>query len=71
MAIDDLFQNAKVLKSTILSKQSINESENKNYEEALKKIDSAIECNPKENSYLVQKCSIFVNMKKYKEAHDL
>lgn len=71
LIIDDLFQNAKVLKSTICYQQSVNHNENKSYEEAMKKIDIAIELNPKENSYFIQKCSIFVNLKKYKDALEL
>jgi len=71
LAIDDSFQNARLLKSIILSKQSVIDSDNKKYEDALEKINIAIELNPKENAYLIQKCSIFVSLKKYNDALEL
>ena len=71
LCLDETFQNAKILKSMLLNKQSLDDCDNKQYSEALLKVDMAIELHPKEVSYWVNKCSIYAKLKKYADALEL
>lgn len=68
LAMDERFHNAKVVKASILHKLSMNDFEKDEYEAALEKINQAIELKSNEATYLINKCSCLIKLKRNKEA---
>ena len=68
LVMDESFYNAKVVKAAIVHKLSLNDFEKDDYEAALEKINQAIELKNNEATYLINKSSCLIKLKRYEEA---
>ena len=68
IAFDSNLSSAKTLKAFIFHKQALAEADKKNYDEAINKIDKAIEINPSETAFLINKGSFLIKLKRYDSA---
>lgn len=68
MKIDPKFGNPRSLKAIILNNNALQDTNNKNYEEALKKVNEAIELRPVEVGFYVNKISCLISLNRIPEA---
>ena len=68
LQIDPSLGNAKSLQAFIYHKMASNEADKKNYEEAVTILNKAIESNPYEIAFFINKSSFLFKLKKFNES---
>ena len=71
LAIAPDFPSAKKVKAAILNKLSLGDNEKNEYQEALNKVNKAIELNQNEMAFFVNKGAYLISLKSYKEAGEM
>lgn len=71
LAIAPDFPNAKKVKAAILNKLSMADNEKGDFQEALSKVNKALELNQNEQAFYINKGAYLISLKSYKEAGEM